>query len=199
MAEKKETVWHALEEAFSECASRTSKILANEWKKEHKITNAAEKMDAAADWIIQEYSKKNYLVQKIRFEDAGKIGILIQIRAAGKGMEYAWKSIGGQQCAACARFLPSENNALILSVSDGKWLDKVVSGILSWAIFFPLIVVPAIGAWKQKKFLDRIEQELLLWFASHAENNDQEARDATVVLSQSSTAFQTQKEPYEKS
>ena len=108
---------------------------------------------------------KNTL-RKSSFVAPGMQGLFVQIRNAGDGVDYAWKSLAGQQRAACVKFLPAADGTLCFSVSEGKWLDKVVSGILSWAIFAPLIVVPAIGAWQQKKFLDEIERNLLVWFAN---------------------------------
>lgn len=164
MADRQKNIWLNLKDVVTDSISRTTEFISS--KEEYRISNGAGRMQEAAKWLLQNYGPPLYELQKIPFEENGMQGLFVQIRNAGDGVDYAWKSLAGQQRAACVKFLPEADGTLCFSVSEGKWLDKVVSGILSWAIFAPLIVVPAIGAWQQKKFLDEIERNLLVWFAN---------------------------------
>ena len=68
----------------------------------------------------------------------------------------------GQRLAVWVKFLPVGEDAQI-EVGCGRWVDKTLSGLIAWSMFAPLLIVPAIGAWRQISLIDRIDADLVSW------------------------------------
>lgn len=126
--------------------------------KGHKktIVGGAGKMAACAKLVQRRYQEMGYQVQQLNFEDGGYPGILVQIRNVNEQGAGKWfkRLVGLETCATLK--LTTAGDGLTLEVMEGKWLDKVVVASVSWFVLWPLFVTASIGAYKQKKLLDKV-------------------------------------------
>lgn len=121
---------------------------------------------AVAATIVSMYCARGYATQSFRFSKNGTVGTLVQIgnRATGWKQRIA-TAISGQQIAVNARFFPKGND-LEVSIDCGKWVDKALSGVLAWTVFAPLVALPVVGFWRQKRLIERLEREIIEWIAA---------------------------------
>lgn len=49
---------------------------------------------------------------------------------------------------------------------NGKWLDKTLSGIVSWTVFAPLVIFPIAGVVRQHRLIRDVENALTSFFSS---------------------------------
>lgn len=80
--------------------------------------------------------------------------VTVQARKAG-----SWASISGTSAALNVMMTPQGDN-LLVQTGGAKWVDKAAVGVVSLLIFWPLIALPAYGAYKQKELIDEAYQFL---------------------------------------
>lgn len=129
------------------------------------IIGAAPKMEDCANYIVDKYANDGYCAQRIRFEENGINGILVQIKNASTKGEGIFKTCLGMSSCATLK-LRAEGSALSVEVMQGKWLDKVVVAVVSCFILWPLLITAAIGAFKQNKLLNDVFKDAIGWLAS---------------------------------
>ncbi len=156
---------------ITDCVRRTGDILTEELQKVHCIQNAAILMQETADYLMQEYAMQGYRVQELRFEEDGIEGTLIQIRNDSFPVLNTLKVATGLKLAACVKLLPV-NEDLQVTICQGRWQDKIIVNVVSWFILQPLFITSLIGIFRQKSLLDRIERDLLTFFANHTERDN---------------------------
>ena len=132
----------------------------------HLLLGDALLMQECACALTSVYGARGYSTQSFRFTEEGTIGTLVQIGNQSEG----WKqkhaaTLGGQQIAVNVRFFP-QGNDLDVSIDCGKWVDKALSGVLAWTVFAPLVALPVVGFWRQKRLTERMECEILEWIAA---------------------------------
>ena len=124
-------------------------------------------MQECACCLAEEYSHDGYVAQRFQFHENGIAGDLVQIGKSEKTVaDDALQSVVGQKLAVNVRFMPIGADLEVL-VDSGRWLDKAFSGMLAWAVFAPLIVLPMVGAYRQKRLLDRVEHSVANWLQEH--------------------------------
>lgn len=160
---------NTLEEAKSRIASGCRTLdhkIEERLRRSHLLTGDAFLMDECVATIVSMYCARGYATQSFRFTENGTTGTLVQIgnRAAGWKQRIA-TAISGQQIAVNIRFLPKDND-LEVSIDCGKWVDKALSGVLAWTVFAPLVALPVVGFWRQKRLLERLEREIIEWLAT---------------------------------
>lgn len=160
---------NTLEEAKSRIASGYKTLdrkIEERLRRSHLLTGDASLMDECAATIVSMYCARGYATQSFRFSENGAVGTLVQIgnRATGWKQRIA-TAISGQQIAANIRFLPKDKD-LEISIDFGKWVDKALSGVLAWTVFAPLVALPVVGFWRQKRLIERVECEILEWLVT---------------------------------
>lgn len=158
-----------LEEAKSRIASGYKSLdrkIEGRLRRSHLLTGDALLMNECAATIVAMYCARGYATQPFRFTEDGTVGTLVQIGSRVTG----WKqriatAISGQQIAVNIRFLPKDKD-LEVSIDCGKWVDKALSGVLAWTVFAPLVALPVVGFWRQKRLIERVECEILEWLVT---------------------------------
>lgn len=144
-----------------------SRSVSDVLQRKHRVSACALCMMEAVAWLEATWRERGYGVQVLRFSENMEVGSLVQIRNDG----VDWKrdvvrTVGGRKLAVNVRLLPHGDD-LLVEIGNGKWLDKTFSGILAWTFFAPLMLIPIVGAYRQKRLLDQIEKELLQWLECH--------------------------------
>ncbi len=67
--------------------------------------------------------------------------------------EGGWDRFLSQDVALGVMMTPQGDN-LLVQAGGAKWADKVAVGAISAIVFFPLLLLPAWGAYKQKELID---------------------------------------------
>lgn len=147
-----------------ELCERGATSVARAFSRTHTIECGVSLIGDCADAIGSVYSDAGYSVQKLRFvSGTGTEGVLLQIAQPEKGWKFeALKTMVGQRLAVWVKFLPVGEDVQI-EVGCGRWVDKTLSGLIAWSMFAPLLIVPAIGAWRQISLIDRIDADLVSW------------------------------------
>lgn len=135
-------------------------------RRSHLLTGDAFLMDECAATIGTMYCARGYATQSFRFSENGTVGMFVQIgnRVTGWKQRIA-AAISGQQIAVNVRFFPKGND-LEFSIDCGKWVDKALSGVLAWTVFAPLVALPIVGFWRQKRLIECVECEIIEWIAA---------------------------------
>lgn len=144
-----------------------NRTIADVLQRKHRIAGCALCMFEVAAWLESIWRERGYSVQVMRFSDNMEVGSVVQIR----NVETDWKNdvartVMGGKLAVNIRLLPASDD-LLVEIGNGKWLDKTFSGVIAWTIFAPLMIIPAVGAYRQKRLIDQIESELLRWLELH--------------------------------
>lgn len=167
MSEKTKTVLSGLKEKAVRVCSVVNERIAGGFHSAHCVEGVAFLMKGCAFHLYETCRERGYNVQRFSFTERESDGILVQVE--NSNME--WKddflySLGGQRLAVNVRFM-EKGNDLNISVGNGKWVDKALSGVLAWTVFAPLVVFPVVGMWRQKKLIECIERDVLEWLDAH--------------------------------
>ena len=135
-------------------------------RRSHLLLGDALLMQECACALTSVYGARGYSTQCFRFTEEGTIGTLVQIGNLGAG----WKqklvaTLGGQQIVVNVRMFPRGDD-LEVSFDCGKWVDKALSGVVAWSVFAPLLVLPIVGLWRQRRLIEHVERETLEWLAA---------------------------------
>lgn len=171
MTEKTKTVLSALKEKASLVCNVANDRIADGLRRTHCVEGGAFLMKGCAFHLHESYRERGYNMQRFFFAERESDGILVQIENSNKG----WKndllcSLGGQRLAVNVR-LVVQGNDLDISIDNGKWLDKTFSGIVSWAVFAPLVVFPIVGAIRQCRLMRDVEKTALSFLELHLNEN----------------------------
>ena len=137
--------------------------------KKNTINGAAFQMDSGADYILEKFKIDGYEVQKLSFDEQGNSGRLVQICNTSENVGGKLKTMVGLKTCATLKLLQMSGD-LKVEVFGGRWLDKVSVVVVSWFILWPLLFTGGVGAFKQKKLLDRVYEETLCYFAGSHSN-----------------------------
>ena len=77
------------------------------------------------------------------------------------------RTVTGMNSCATLKLTAAEDD-LVVEVMAGKWIDKVGVAVVSWFVLWPLFVTAAIGAYRQKAFLDKVFNDALTWLAAQS-------------------------------
>lgn len=130
------------------------------------ISGAAGKLEACASHILEKYQSEGYGVQRIAFEENDNNGILVQMKNSTSTGGGLLRTVTGLSSCATLK-LTVVGNDLNVEVMAGKWLEKAGVAVVSWFILWPLFVTAAVGAFRQKSFLDRVYNDTLAWLATN--------------------------------
>ncbi len=94
-------------------------------------------------------------------------GALFQMRPTG-GAWQTFKEWTGMGIAATVT-MKTVGAALEIEVGGGKWLDKAaIAGIATFVTLGVLVIPASVGAWKQKKLLQEMRDEINAFFRKEA-------------------------------
>lgn len=96
--------------------------------------------------LMQFFQGKGYQTQMLPGPGAG--GVTVQAKR-GSG----WITTATSQ-ALTVMMTPQGDN-LVVQTGGARWTEKVVSGAVSFLVFWPLAALPAYGAYKQKEIIDQ--------------------------------------------
>ena len=123
-------------------------------------------MNRCADFIADKYASSGYQVQKLRFDENGESGLLVQIRNTEQNVKgYLMTAIGCRSCVSLKLLRDGED--LKVSVMATSWLDKGVVLVAAWFFLWPLLVTGGYGVYQQKKLIDDVRQDVLNFFANN--------------------------------
>ena len=123
-------------------------------------------MNRCADFIADKYASSGYQVQKLRFDETGESGLLVQIRNTEQNVKgYLMTAIGCRSCVSLKLLRDGED--LKVSVMATSWLDKGVVLVAAWFFLWPLLVTGGYGVYQQKKLIDDVRQDVLNFFANN--------------------------------
>ena len=129
------------------------------------LPGRAPDMDDCAAALLRKYTEGGYGAQVVSFEENGEIGKLVQIKnSTTSGGGFLRAATGLSSCATVK--LTRSGNDLSVEVMSGKWLDKMGAAVVSWFVLWPLLFTAAIGAFRQKAFLDKVFSETMTLLAS---------------------------------
>ena len=154
-----------LEPQASDTADPMGSKSMSRWRKS-TIPDAAARVDDCAASIRETYRSNGYAAQILRFEENGATGTLVQIKNSTSAEGSLLRTVTGMSSCATLKLTVSGDD-LDVEVMAGKWLDKVGVAVVSWFVLWPILVTAAIGAFRQKSFLDRVYADTLAWFASN--------------------------------
>ena len=133
-----------------------------------KITGAGGQLENVADHIIRKYEADAFEVQKLRIEESSQRGIVIQVRnTSDNGLASVLKSVTGSSLCATLKMIPLPDGDLQFEVGQGKWVDKAALLVLSTFVLWPLAITSGIGAYRQKKLLESLREDVVSYIAGH--------------------------------
>lgn len=102
-------------------------------------------VETLGEALFQWYQSQGFEAQKV----AGPNGaVIVQARK-----EDTWRTVAGLSAALSVELVLQGEN-LFVRAGAAKWADKAVVGVLTALFFFPLLALPAWGAYKQKELID---------------------------------------------
>lgn len=107
--------------------------------------------------LMQFFQGKGYETQIL--PGPGADGVTVQAKK-GSG----WITTATSQ-ALTVMMTPQGDN-LVVQTGGAKWTEKVVSGAVAAIVFWPLVALPAYGAYKQKEIIDQTWQFIDQYIAS---------------------------------
>lgn len=117
--------------------------------------------------IEDAFLKNGYSVQCFEIVDEKEHGVLVQIgRKSGGWRRHTAIIAGGLDLAVCAKLMDNGLSAEI-EIGGGRWIDKMFSGVVTWSLFAPLLAIPAIGVFRQRQLIGKVEAEILAWYANN--------------------------------
>ncbi len=134
--------------------------------KKTTIPGAAARIDACASYIQDSYQANGYGTQRLLFEENGATGMLVQIKNSTSTGGSILRTVTGMSSCATLK-LTAAGDDLNVEVMAGKWLDKAGAAVVSWFVLWPLLITAAIGAFRQKAFLDKVYNDALTWLATN--------------------------------
>ncbi len=157
---------YEIKKIASDCFKTVEQAVCGEFEKQFVMKSGRDRMEALVRDLTNEWRASGYCVQTLRFEEGDETGTLVQIGQKGGHIGKIVTVAAGQQMAVCVKMLPLGED-LSIWIGCGKWLDKVFSGVVSWALLPPLLVLPLAGVWRQKSMMENVLHDVLIWFANH--------------------------------
>ena len=161
--------WLRLKDQCAERLQKLQEAVTRRMSHTYLLPEGKPLMELAISELIRRYAGRGLSLQEFSFYDGEYWGRFLQIKnESGSVHKDLLRFLGGQQISVGVRFLPT-SEGLRIQVSQGRWLDKMVSGALSWSVFLPLLAFPICGGLKQKKLMERIEADLIGWLQNQPE------------------------------
>lgn len=111
---------------------------------------AGKSYSQAADFVA------TYLQQNENMETQTLIAEDKSIIVQGRIRHGSVKQFMGLDRAITVHFSPANTDSVKVTITAGKWLDKLAAGTVSMFILWPLLVTSAYGAFKQSQFPNKI-------------------------------------------
>lgn len=126
---------------------------------------SANKIDSLVKYLETKYKSEGYTVQVLEIVDPGSPGKLFQVKTES---EQRWSTVitnlTGLGTAGTVKMLKQQDD-LEVEILGGKWLDKAAVAGVSLILLWPLIITSGVGAWKQNKLLNQLDEDAMLYFA----------------------------------
>ena len=174
--ENKESVGDEIFEFMSNFIKKTEELVSGEFEKRAVMRAGRCRLEELIEDLTEAWLKLGYRVQRFQFKEGEETGVLVQICSDEGDIEKIVKVATGQQMAVCVKMLP-QGDDLAIWVGCGKWLDKVFSGVVSWALLPPLLVLPLTGLWRQKTMMENVMRDVLVWFANNPSSVQEGEKD----------------------
>ena len=171
MAADEKNAWDSLKENLSEGCRRMREGVENRLTVSRTIPHASASADDLLNSLRIRYAGLGYDCQIFGYEEDGRSGRLLQVRNATESYLGAMKTVAGLRTAVCVVGLP-DGNSLSIRIFGSKWLEKLAVNVVSWFILHPLFVTSAIGGWRQKTLVDKLDRDVLAFFA-HATDEEE--------------------------
>jgi hypothetical protein len=107
--------------------------------------NVGELAGMVSDWFRGE----GFEVQTL---EAPGGGMIVQARKSD-----GWRTVTGTSAALNVTMTPQGDN-LIVETGAAKWVDKAAVGVATLILFWPALIAPAYGAWKQSQLPNQVFQ-----------------------------------------
>ena len=164
--EMQKTFWKTIKEKAERCREVVNDRISEALCRTQCVAEGAFLLRDSAAHVKGLYQAQGFRVQEFSFFEDGTEGILVQIEnSKPKWSDELLRTLGGQRLAVNVRFI-ARGRDLEFTVDNGKWLDKTFSGIVSWAVFAPLVVFPIVGAVRQHRLIRDVENALTVFFSS---------------------------------
>lgn len=164
MAADAKKAWDSLKANISDGCCRMREGVESSLTATHTIPNGASALEDLLGYLRVKYVGNGYECQIFGLEEEGRYGKLLQIRSVAESYLGAVKTVTGLRSVICVTCLPVGNN-LSIRIFGGKWLEKVAVNMVSWFVLHPLFVTSAIGGWRQKTLVDKLDRDVLAFFA----------------------------------
>ena len=150
-----------------EACQRGRTALENTFVRRHGIPGGAMLARDCARAMATLFSADGYAVQSFEVADENAPGVFVQIGRKTEGWKRKVAVVaGGQDLAVCVKLMARGADAEI-EIGGGRWIDKMFSGVVTWSLFAPLLAIPAIGAFRQRQLIGKVEAEILAWYANN--------------------------------
>ena len=151
----------------AEACQRGKAAVENTFVRRHSIPGGAALARDCARAMATLFNADGYAVQSFEVTDEKAPGVFVQIGRKPEGWKRKVAVVaGGQDLAVCVKFIDKESDAEI-EIGGGRWIDKMFSGVVTWSLFAPLLAIPAIGVFRQRQLIGRVETEILAWYANN--------------------------------
>lgn len=174
--ENKESVGDEIFEFMSNFIKKAEELVSGEFEKRVVMKAGRCRMESLIEELSKAWLKLGYRVQRFQFMEGKETGVLVQICSDDDDIEKIVKVATGQQMAVCVKMLPQDED-LVIWFGCGKWLDKVFSGVVSWTLLPPLLVLPLAGLWRQKTMMENVMHDVLIWFANNPSSEQEGEKD----------------------
>ena len=156
-----------IKERTVEACQRGKAVLEDTFVRRHCIPGGAALVRDCARAMATLFSADGYAVQSFEVTDEDAPGVFVQIGRKPEGWKRKIAVVaGGQDLAVCVKFVDKESDAEI-EIGGGRWIDKMFSGVVTWSLFAPLLAIPAIGVFRQRQLIGKVEAEILAWYANN--------------------------------
>ena len=124
------------------------------------LPHAARKIDVLASEMVSKYTKDDYGVQRLSSEQGEQRVVLVQMKDSTSHAGKYIRLVMGLSAYATIRLL-RKGDDLEITVFGGNWIDKICVTVVALFIFWPILVIPSIGAYRQKRFLDSVYNSVI--------------------------------------
>lgn len=151
----------------AEACQRGKTVIEDTFVRRHSIPGGAALVRDCARAMATLFNADGYAVQSFEVADEDAPGVFVQIGRKPEGWKRKIAVVaGGQDLAVCVKFIDKESDAEV-EIGGGRWIDKMFSGVVTWSLFAPLLAIPAIGVFRQRQLIGRVETEILAWYANN--------------------------------
>ena len=150
----------SLEASSCEHEKKNPDMLGSLGRRHAYVSNVARKIDVIASAMVTKYGQEGYDVQRLSFEHGDQRGVLIKLQNHKSNAGKYFRMAMGMWAYATVKLL-LRGDDLEIKVFGGRWIDKIGVAAVSLFVLWPILLLALIGAYRQKKLLDKVYDSVI--------------------------------------